>query len=226
MRKTLTAVVVLTLTLLFFTYLLKLHYPNATLINETNWTIFGKDSEWFWALMQFVVVTITLALIYGELRISSAAHMLSSLTCLNERWTSKDMVWQRRKLCEAYLKNESVLVLGHQIVFTFFEEVGLYVSKRWVPRKVIWDTYSYYIENYWDMCSQEVAARQSKDSSTFEQFAWLAKTMRTLNRKRRIPSTTRTKEQLREFAEGEINGSSRQCIESEAAKESTSSKMN
>jgi hypothetical protein len=116
------------------------------------------------------------------------------------------MVRQRKKVCEAYLKNDCILVLGHQIVFTFFEEVGLYVSKGWIPQSVIWDTYSYYIENYWDMCSKEVIARQCKDKSTFEHFAQLAKTMRALNRNRGIPSTARTKEQLQEFAEGEILG--------------------
>jgi hypothetical protein len=187
-------------------YALRLRYPTATLLNETEWTLFGKGSEWFWALMQFVIVTITLVLIYGELRISSAAHMLESLTSLNERWTSKDLVSQRRKICRAHLKGDPVLTLGNQIVFTFFEELGLYVRKGWVPQQVIWDTYSYYIENYWDMCSQEVVDRRKKstDSSTFEHFDQLAVAMRVINKKRKIPCTRRTKEQLREFAQGEM----------------------
>jgi hypothetical protein len=189
-------------------YMLWLHFPHPSLINETEWTLLGKGSEWFWILLQFVVITITLFLIYGELRISSAAHMLGSLTSLNERWTSPGVVTQRRKICEAHCNNENVLTLGHQIVFTFFEELGLYVHNRWVPKDVIWDTYSYYIENYWDMCSREVEdrRRESNDDSIFEHFERLANTMRALNKKRKIPHTKRTEEQLRKFAEGEMHG--------------------
>jgi hypothetical protein len=77
------------------------------------------------------------------------------------------MVSQRRKICQTYLKEQRVLTLGMQNVFTFFEELGLYAKRGWVPRQVIWDTYSYHIECYWDMCSQEVLNRrkQLKDPS-------------------------------------------------------------
>jgi ferric iron reductase protein FhuF len=213
MRKATVAIVVLALA--GGLYLLRLHYPTASLMNESEWTLFGKGSEWFWALMQFVIVTITLVLIYGELRISSAAHILVSLTALNERWTSKDLVSQRKKICAAHLKGDRVLTLGNQIVFTFFEELGLYVKQGWIPRQVIWDTYSYYIENYWDMCSQEVVdrGRESNDSSIFEHFGKLAAAMRILNKRRKIPCTRRTKEQLREFARGEMAADLNEAID-------------
>jgi hypothetical protein len=204
MRRTISIILLLAL-LIIAVYVLRLHYPNASLVNETEWTVFGKGSEWFWSLMQFIIVTATLIFIYGQLRISAAAHMLGSLTSLNERWTSTDVVSQRKKICEAHLGNKPVLTLGTQIVFTFFEELGLYTKTGWVPRQVIWDTYSYYIECYWDMCSQEVAdlRRVSNDSSIFENFEKLAKVMRRINKKRKIPSGARTKEQLKVFAAGE-----------------------
>jgi hypothetical protein len=187
---------------------LRITHPNTSLINETEWTLFGKGSEWFWALMQFIVVTITLLLIYGELRVSSAAHIVASLTSLNERWTSRTLVSHRKRICDANLKDMPVLTLGHQVVFTFLEELGLYIKRGWVPREVIWDTYSYYIENYWDMCSQEVQdrRRESNDQSVFEHFEHLARTMRAMNKKRNIPDEKRTKEQIRKFAEGEMQG--------------------
>lgn len=203
MRKTIIAIVVLAF--VAGLYLLRVHHQAVSLVNDTNWTLFGKDSEWFWALMQFVVVTITLALIYGELRISSAAHILGSLTSVNERWTSPGVVAQREGICAAFLRGEPVLTLGNQVVFTFFEELGLYVERGWVPREVVWDTYSFYVENYWDMCSQEILHRrkESNDSSIFEHFDRLATAMRCINRKRKIPFTPRTKEQLTAFARGE-----------------------
>jgi hypothetical protein len=183
----------------------RLHPSNAPLINQREWTLFGNGSEWFWSFMQFAIIAVTLSLIYRELRTSDATHLLGSLTSLNERWTSSDMVLQRKKICEAYLNGERVLTLGTQNVFTFFEELGLYSKRRWIPRQVIWDTYSYHIECYWDMCSEEVSNRrqQSNDPSAFENFAQLVEDLRAINKKRNIPFSKRTDEQLREFAEGE-----------------------
>jgi hypothetical protein len=55
------------------------------------------------------------------------------------------------------------------------------------------------------MCSQEVLNRRSqlKDPSVFENFDELVKDMRSINEKKQISFTTRTHEQLKEFAEGE-----------------------
>jgi hypothetical protein len=182
-----------------------LHPENVSFYNRKEWTLFGNGSEWFWSFMQFVIIAVTITLIYGELRLSAATHLLGSLTSLNERWTSHDMVSQRQKICHAYLKREQILTLGTQNVFTFFEELGLYAKRGWVPPRVIWDTYSYHIECYWDMCSQEVVDRRSKlnDPSVFENFDQLAKDMRVINKKRGISFSKRTAEQLKEFAEGE-----------------------
>jgi hypothetical protein len=63
MRKTIIAIVILAL--VAGLWVLRLHYPQASLINRTGWTLFGEGSEWFWALMQFLIITITLALPRG-----------------------------------------------------------------------------------------------------------------------------------------------------------------
>jgi hypothetical protein len=155
--------------------------------------------------MQSVIILVTLIVVYRELRISAATHLLSTLTSLNDRWTSREMVSQRGKIGQAYLEGERVLTLGRQNVFTFFEELGLYSKRGWVPEQVIWDTYSYHIECYWDICSDEVLnlRTQSNDPSAFENFEELVERMRAINRERNISFTKRTAKQLREFAKGE-----------------------
>jgi hypothetical protein len=187
MRKTIWMIVCLFL-FLGALCLWRLHLKTPPPYNRTEWTLFGNGSEWFWSFLQFVIVTVTIILIYRELRLSAATHLLGSLTSLNERWTSPGMVSQRQKICQTYLKGERVLTLGMQNVFTFFAELGLYAKKGWVPRQVIWDTYSYHIECYWDMCSQEVSNRRThlNDSSVFENFDQLVKDMRAINKKRKI----------------------------------------
>lgn len=63
-----------------------------------NWSLFiGKDSEWFWSMLQFVAVTITFILIYIQVRTQSATHLVSAVTIINTRWNSEPMLRARYK---------------------------------------------------------------------------------------------------------------------------------
>lgn len=55
-----------------------------TLINWSG-AIFGAGSEWFWSMLQFVVVAITLAGIYFQLRQHRAANAFAQVACWRDR---------------------------------------------------------------------------------------------------------------------------------------------
>jgi hypothetical protein len=62
-------------------------------------TLLGSGSEWFWSALQFVVVTITLILIYVQLRVQTSSHVVLALSALNDRWNSKAMLLARLNAC-------------------------------------------------------------------------------------------------------------------------------
>jgi hypothetical protein len=62
-------------------------------------TLFGPGSEWFWSMLQFVVVAITLVGIYVQLRQARAASAFNQAGALQEQWEAERMV--RRRLAIA-----------------------------------------------------------------------------------------------------------------------------
>lgn len=62
-----------------------------------NWdgALVGPGSEWFWSAAQFVVVVISLAAIYRQLRAQGAANFLQRIDSLQGQWSSPQMAYTR-----------------------------------------------------------------------------------------------------------------------------------
>lgn len=175
------------------------------LLNRKSWILFGGGSEWFWGFLQFAIVAITLVFIYNQLHLSAASHVLQSMTSLNERWSSDRNSSLRKRTCEAWLHSGALISEG-QVFLHFFEELGLYVKKQWIPLDVIWETYSWYIESYWGMFEDHVRTlrKENNDPSIFQNFEHLAGLMRTINARKGVPAGPKTEETLKAFAHGEV----------------------
>jgi hypothetical protein len=175
------------------------------LLNRESWILFGGGSEWFWGFLQFTIVAVTLVFIYDQLNLSTASHVLQSMTALNERWSSDRETSLRKLACEAWLSDRS-LVGQAQICLHFFEELGLYAKKQWIPSDVIWETYSWYIESYWGMFEKHIALlrQNNNDSSIFQNFEYLARLMWSIDGQKGVPTNPKTDETLELFARGEI----------------------
>ena len=52
------------------------------MVNTEGLTLFGAGSEWLWSMLQFVVVAITLAGIYVQLRQAGAADAFALATSM------------------------------------------------------------------------------------------------------------------------------------------------
>ena len=175
------------------------------LLNHDSWILFGGGSEWFWGFLQFAIVAVTLVFIYDQLHLSTASHVLQSMTSLNERWSSDRNTSLRRLTCEAWLGSGDMIGEG-QVLLHFFEELGLYSKKQWIPSDVIWETYSWYIESYWGMFEEHIRSlrKDNQDASIFQNFEYLATLMRAINSQNEVPATAKSKETLKAFALGEI----------------------
>lgn len=175
------------------------------LLNHESWILFGGGSEWFWGFLQFAIVAVTLIFIYDQLHLSTASHVLQSMTSLNERWSSDRNTSLRMLTCKAWLA-QGLLIGEGQVLLHFFEELGLYAKKRWIPSDVVWETYSWYIESYWGMFEGHIRNLRTgnQDPSIFQNFEYLAMLMREINGRNGIPTELKSKEILQAFAEGEV----------------------
>jgi hypothetical protein len=186
--------------------LASIELAKVKLLNRDSWILFGGGSEWFWGFLQFAIVAVTLAFIYGQLHLSTASHILQSMTALNERWNAERQSSLRRKVCAAWIGGDKSFNSETQAVFYFFEELGLYVDRQWIPSSVIWELYSWHVESYWAMFSEEVARLRNyiKDPSLFENFEKLVREMHVISRRRGIPANSCDPGRLSEFADWEV----------------------
>ena len=75
------------------------------MLDTDGLTLFGTGSEWFWSMLQFVVVAITLAGIYVQSRQARAANAFARAGAMRERWSGERMV--RRVLSIAIALRDS-----------------------------------------------------------------------------------------------------------------------
>lgn len=67
-----------------------------SVVNSEGLTLFGAGSEWFWSMLQFVVVAITLVGIYVQLRQARAANAFAQANAMKQEWEGEPL--QRRRL--------------------------------------------------------------------------------------------------------------------------------
>ena len=66
------------------------------MVNTEGLTLFGAGSEWFWSMLQFVIVAVTLAGIYVQLRQARAANAFAQANAMKQEWEGEQL--QRRRL--------------------------------------------------------------------------------------------------------------------------------
>jgi hypothetical protein len=65
------------------------------LINTSGLALIGPGSEWFWSMVQFFAVLITLLGIYRQLKAQAVANALGKLQFLEDRWNADRMSYAR-----------------------------------------------------------------------------------------------------------------------------------
>jgi hypothetical protein len=158
---------------------------------------------------QCIVILASLILIYRQVRIQSYANMLQMLTGMRETWNSDKMLAYRRATCNDYNDKSKRIGMHQGELLGFFEEMGLLLKKRVVQTEFIWDTYSYFIENYWSMLEPNIRELRlsMRDNSYFENFEHLRLAVRRHSARRRCPSSDKTVAEIETFIHGEMESS-------------------
>jgi hypothetical protein len=66
------------------------------LVNTNGLAFIGPGSEWFWSMLQFLVVAVTLVGIYYQLRSSQSANAFTQLGELVDEWQGERLTRKRR----------------------------------------------------------------------------------------------------------------------------------
>ena len=172
-----------------------------------GWFI-GPNSEWLWAMLQFVVVAISLFFIYRQIRIQSHANMLTALFALAKKWDSSLMRKARRHVCKEYQENRERRKINQheERIASFFEEIGFFLDEGAFTPEAIWEEYSYYVEHYWPMLEPKVAEfrKVERDNTWFEHFEKLYKKTQSIAKRRGVYVIVRDDSDLKKFVTGEL----------------------
>ena len=76
-----------------------------SVLNTEGLSLFGPGSEWFWSMLQFVVVAVTLLGIYSQLRLARSANAFAQLDALDTELRGEQLT-RRRLSCLITLRDE------------------------------------------------------------------------------------------------------------------------
>jgi hypothetical protein len=147
------------------------------MVNADGLTLFGAGSEWFWSMLQFLVVAITLAGIYVQLRQARAANAFAQANAMAEQWADERMV--RRRLAIATILRDdgpdADLSAHVSAIGNFWENVAALVRAGHVEIAVVREHLGSSCRAFWLVLEPEVRRVQATaGSDIFEHFEWLA----------------------------------------------------
>ncbi len=171
--------------------------------------LMSPEASSFWAMMQFLVVVISLFFIYRQIKLHRYSNMLNMISAIDGRWNSEDFLKHRQDICKKYKTGNSLIKREEGEVLGFFEDIGIYSRKKVFDSDIIWDKYSYFIEHYWQMYEPHIKEYRAShnDETWYEQFQYLYEEMKKISIKRNVNAVGKTQAQIKKFIQGEIGES-------------------
>ena len=114
-----------------------------------NIFFWGQGSEWFWSFIQVLIIPLTIYFVIKQLKAQNQNNQITLLNSLEEKWTSSAMKKSRIAVCS---KNDySHVDLEEEDILWFFEKIAIFNLRKVLDLEIIWEYYSYYIENYFKL---------------------------------------------------------------------------
>lgn len=114
------------------------------LISPDGIVLIGPGSEWFWSMLQFVVVVVTLVGIYYQLRLAGSANAFAQLDTLMGEWQSERMARKRLALLTAVRDGVSLDALpahAAAAIGNYWEKVGGLVAAGHISEALITESF-------------------------------------------------------------------------------------
>lgn len=148
-----------------------------SVVNTEGLTLFGAGSEWFWSMLQFVVVAVTLAGIYVQLRQARAANAFAQANAMKQEWEGEQL--QRRRLAIWIALRDGgpdtdlsdlAIPIGN-----FWDNIGGLVRAGHVELAVACDYLGSAVPLWWSLLESAVRTAQAEfGRGVFENFEWFA----------------------------------------------------
>lgn len=167
------------------------------MVSTEGLVLFGPGSEWFWSMLQFVVVAITLAGIYVQLRQARAANAFAQASAMEEQWQGERMVRRRLAIAIALRDQgpDADLSAHSAFIGNFWEGVAALVRAGHVEIGVVRENLGGSCKLYWLLLEPEVrAVRAALGADLFEHFEWLADEIVRYDRAHGVPDNLLTRE--------------------------------
>ena len=158
------------------------------LVNLDGLTLIGPGSEWFWAMLQLVVVAVSLVGLYRQVRLQSSASAIEQTRAITGEWNSEalhrsrlaTLLSLRDGVDDATASRHAAIEVGN-----FWERVGWLVRSGKIDRKIIHAYVGTAVRLWWKLLapSTEELRTQQQDVGVFEHFAWLATTIAEMDRR-------------------------------------------
>jgi hypothetical protein len=151
------------------------------LVNTDGLVLIGQGSEWFWSMLQFVIVAVTLLGIYYQLRISQSANAFAQLGGLVDEWQGEWLVRKRIGVLVALRDGAApadVPDAAAAAIANFWEKVGALVRAGHIDRSLVVEGFVG-AQDWWGILAPWVLKVRTEDAnpSFWEHFEWLAGTM-------------------------------------------------
>jgi hypothetical protein len=137
----------------------------------------GPGSEWFWSMLQFVVVAVTLFGIYYQFRLQRAANAFEQLNRIGEQWASEQMFRARLEVVRALVAGAETPHGAMNMILDHWDNLGSLVRERHVDERLVSETYGGAATMWWTALSDATGRiRQERmDPTLLANFEWLAK---------------------------------------------------
>jgi len=157
-------------------------------VNLSGLVMFGPGSEWFWAMAQFLVLTVTGLAIYRPLRAQGSANALGAQESLVARWESPEMVRLRLAALMHIASRKPGQPPTLTTVGNFFAQVAALVTHRHVRPSDSWEIWSKQVQTWWALIGPWLADIRAGNAGIYGEFEALAATMAELDRKNHVPN--------------------------------------
>jgi hypothetical protein len=150
--------------------------------------IFAPGSEWFWAMAQFIALTVTGLAIYRQLRAQGSANALQAQTALVARWNAPEMVRLRLATLLAVASGTPIQPVTLRLVGNFFAEMAALRTHRHLRPTDSWEIWSGQIQLWWALVLPWISEIRAKNSGIYGEFEELAAEMAQLDREHHVPN--------------------------------------
>lgn len=162
------------------------------IVNTEGMSLIGPGSEWFWTMLQFVIVAVSLGGLYRQLKLQSGANAFEHLDAFERELASERLIRLRLAILVALRDGAAPAELppaAANSVCLFWEKIGALTRAGHIDPKLLRNGSGPACPTWWAIVGPWVNSHRDEDSdpTIFENFEWLARTMDRLDRAMGVP---------------------------------------